>query len=401
MTVFLAANIWAATAQTYDSLLGTRFLGGLSAGVIEALGPIIVSECFREKQLATAMVVYVGFLAAGSAIGPIVAGGIASGLNSWRWFFVVSSIVIGVNLVASILMLPSSEYAVDNSYGANDETQETKIMGTPCDTQCEIESTENEIETPKSHYKIWVERSFYFRVESGRHRESLLKLLVRPFPLLLLPEVLVTTLTFGLTIGWTVLTSVLVGNLYAMPPRLFAPWQIGFINFGALIGLMIGLPIGGVVADLLSMRALKKANGQHDPKSRIPLVLLGALISPTGCVVIGVSLQHDLNWAGTSVGWGLLSFGLTASANILLTYAVDCHLSRAMEIGVLVNVIKNSIGFGVSYAAITWYDKSGGEVQYGSMAGILWAAYFLVIPLYFFSDSLKKLSARWFTEDGA
>ncbi|KUL88494.1 hypothetical protein ZTR_05380 [Talaromyces verruculosus] len=401
MTVFLIANIWAATAQTYSSLLGTRFLGGISGGVIEALGPIIVSECFLEKQLASAMVVYVGFLAAGSAIGPIVAGGIASGLDNWRWFFIISSIAIGVNLVTSILMLPSTEYAVDNGYPANDEVQETKITGTPHDTQCEIELAENENESPKkSQYKIWVERSFYLRIESAKPRESLLKLFFRPFPLLLLPEVLVTTLVFGLTIGWTVLTSVLVSNLYSMPPKLWLPWQVGFLNFGALVGLLIGLPVGGVVADLLSRRAMK-SNGQHDPRSRLPLVLLGALLSPTGCVVIGLSLQKNLNWAGTSVGWGLLAFGLTASANILLTYAVDCHLHRAMDIGVLVNVIKNTIGFGVSYAAINWYDKSGGEAQYGAMAGILWATYLLVIPLYFFRDSLKKFSARWFTDDGA
>ncbi|GAM38203.1 MFS transporter [Talaromyces pinophilus] len=341
MTVFLIANIWAATSQTYSSLLGTRFLGGISGGVIEALGPIIVSECFLEKQLASAMVVYVGFLAAGSAIGPIVAGGIASGLHNWRWFFIISSIAIGVNLVTSILMLPSTEYAGDNGYPANDEVQETKVMGTPRDTQCEIELTENEPESPKK-----------------------------------------------------------ISNLYSIPPKLWLPWQIGFLNFGALVGLLIGLPVGGVVADLLSRRAMK-SNGQHDPRSRLPLVLLGALLSPTGCVIIGVSLQKNLNWAGTSVGWGLLSFGLTASANILLTYAVDCHLHRAMDIGVLVNVIKNTIGFGVSYAAINWYDKSGGEAQYGAMAGILWATYLLVIPLYFFRDSLKKFSARWFTDDGA
>lgn len=118
-------------------------------------------------------------------------------------------------------------------------------------------------------------------------------------------------------------------------------------------------------------------------------------------MVIGVSLQKNLKWAGTSVGWGLLSFGLTASAHILLTYAVDCHLPRAMDIGVLVNVIKNTIGVGVSYAAINWCDKSDGEAQYGAMTAILWATYLLVISLYFFGDSLKKFSDRWFTEDGA
>lgn len=82
-----------------------------------------------------------------------------------------------------------------------------------------------------------------------KHESSL-----TPFSLILLPEVPVTTLIFGLTIGWTVLTPVLVSSLCAMPPKLWLPWQIGFLNFGALIGLLIGLPVGGVVAYLLSRR---------------------------------------------------------------------------------------------------------------------------------------------------
>ncbi|KUL88784.1 hypothetical protein ZTR_03523 [Talaromyces verruculosus] len=397
MTVFLIANIWAATAQTYSSLLGTRFLGGISGGVIEALGPIIVSECFAEKQLASAMVVYVGFLAAGSAVGPILAGGIASGLHSWRWYFILTSIAIGVNLVTCVLMLPSTENAVDNSYLANDESQENKSNAAP-NIQCEIESTENETENRKESLRaIWVKRSFYLQIERAEPRENLLKLFFRPFPLLLVPEVLVATLIFGLNVGWTVLTSVLVSNLYSMPPKLWLPWQIGLLNCGPFIGLLVGLPVGGALADFLSQRAKKKSNGEHDPRSRLPLVLLGALISPTGCIVIGISFQKNLNWVGTTVGWGLLSFGLTASANILLAYVVDCHLSRAMDIGALVNVIKNIIGFGVSYAAIDWYNKSGGEAQYGTMAGLLWATYLLVIPLYFFRDHLRKYSDRYMT----
>lgn len=397
MAVFLAANIWAATAQSYSSLLGTRFLGGISGGAIEALGPFIVSECFPERQLASAMVVYVGFLAAGSAVGPIVAGAIASGLHSWRWFFIVSSIATGINLVSCILMLPSTTHNADD-YDPEEADQNNKGMLTANYAEFEVQSTQRDTETvTKSLRDIWVERSFTLRIDNVEHKENPLKLFFRPFPLLLVPEVLVTTLVFGLTIGWTVLTSVLVSNLYSMPPVLWHPWQIGFLNFGALVGLLIGLPVGGIVADLLSRWAMKKSDGEHDPRSRLPLVLLGALISPTGCIIIGVSLQNQLHWAGTTVGWGLLSFGLTASANVLLTYCVDSHRSRAMDIGVLVNVIKNCLAFGVSYAAIDWYYESGGKAQYGTMAGILWALYLLVIPLYIFRNSLRTFYARHFS----
>jgi MFS family permease len=251
LAVFLASNIWAATAQSYSSLLGTRFLGGLSGGAIEALGPFIVSECFAEKQLASAMVVYVGFLAAGSAVGPIVAGGIASGLHSWRWFFIISSIATGVNLATCILMLPSSEHDTDD-YPVDDAGQETKSAETSSHAEFDAQPTEIETQTEKERlWRIWMQRSFSIRIERGQHVENPLKLFFRPFPMLLVPEVFVTTLLFGLTIGWTVMTSVLVSNLYSMPPTLYRPWQIGCLNFGPLLGLLAGLPVGGALADLL------------------------------------------------------------------------------------------------------------------------------------------------------
>jgi MFS family permease len=405
MAVFLAANIWAATAQSYSSLLGTRFLGGISGGPIEALGPFIVSECFPESQLARAMVVYVGFLAAGSAIGPIVAGAIASRLHSWRWFFIISSIATGVNLVGCIMMLPSTRHAVDDDSdddSTNDGVQEMKPAGSASHTKIETQPTDNEPQiTPNENslWKLWIERSFSLQIDRVQHPENPLKLYFRLFPLLLVPEVLVTTLVFGLTIGWTVVTSVIVSNISSIPPTLWAPWKTGCLNFGPLVGLLIGLPIGGAGADLLSRRAARRSNsGGHDPRSRLPLVLLGGLLSPVGCVIVGVSLNNKnlLHWPTTAVGWGLLSFGLTASSNVLLTYCVDCHRSRAMEIGVLVNFIKNTIAFGVSYAAIDWYSMYGGKAQYGTMAGILWAIYMLVVPLYIFSDSLRKLYSPHF-----
>ena len=54
------------------------------------------------------MVVYVGFLAAGSSVGPIVAGAVADGLGSWQWFFRILAIAIALNLASSVAMLPET-----------------------------------------------------------------------------------------------------------------------------------------------------------------------------------------------------------------------------------------------------------------------------------------------------
>jgi len=258
MVIFLAANIWAAKASTYDSLMGSRFVGGLSGGIIEALGPLIVSEMFPEHQLARAMVIYVGFLAAGSAIGPIVAGFVASGLHSWRWFFGISSIAAGANLLGCILMLPETTHrGVDFDVNASTPDRETQSTKQPNTELLEEIRPVNSTPDQPDHdlMRLWIERSFFTHLDDINPEANWFKVFVRPLPLLLAPQVFVTTLIFGLTIGWTALISIVCSNVFQASPTLWGPRSIGLLNFGPIVGLTIGLPLGGALADFLSTRA--------------------------------------------------------------------------------------------------------------------------------------------------
>lgn len=340
------------------------------------------------------MVVYVAFLAAGSSIGPIVAGGIASGLNNWRWFFWVSSVAIGINIITCILMLPETthaaeDYGVDASLSPSTVDPEKKGEDT-------IEDNSTNEETPQSESlkTLWIERSFYTSPLYVKKRENPFKLFLAPFPLLLAPPVLLTTIVFGLTIGWTALTSVIVGNVFSAPPNLWPAYRVGLLSFGPLIGLSIGFPVGGGAADFLSKRAARRSGGEHDPRVRLPALIFGGLISPAGCLLIGYVLKNNLNPVWIAFGWGMLAFGLTGSANVLLTYAIDSFRPYAAHIGVLVNIVKNSLAFGVAYKSMSWFAEAGPAKQFGTMAGLSWVSYLLIIPLYFWSRGLVRWSEK-------
>jgi len=146
---------------------------------------------------------------------------------------------------------------------------------------------------------------------------------------------------------------------------------------------------------MLSQRQTKLANGENNPRSRLPLIILGFLISPTGLVISGYCLRPEhFSWIGFAVGLAMLGSGLTSSSNIVTTYCVDSFRTKAGHIGVVINVVKNSIGFGVSYAAIPWYTKQGPVSQFGTMVGLLWASYLRVIPLYFYYKQVTMFSER-------
>ncbi|WAO86088.1 MFS domain-containing protein [Fusarium falciforme] len=347
------------------------------------------------------MVVYVGFLAAGSALGPIIAGAVAHGVGDWRWYQRILAIAVAVNLLGSIFMLPETTH---DSMGMSGPA-----MVEDGDTDSKAEATANEFASGSGQEpnppddgslsqtlrKEWVKRSFSAHYVTMDWKAALLAF-VRPLQLIALPQVVVTTLVFGLTIGWTVIIAVILAVVYAPPPLLWSSLHVGLLSLAPLTGLLIGLPVGGALADMLFNRHDKKSQEVHDPAVRLPAVIIGGLVSPAGCLVLGYGLQHPHTWIQVCVGWAMLAFGLTGSANVLLTYAVDSLPVRAGDIGTLLNVTKNSLGFGVSYASVSWMQKSGTASQFATMAGLLWFCYLLVIPLWLYRAALVRLMTRWY-----
>lgn len=395
LAAFFAVNIWAAYATSYNSLLATRLVGGLFGGIIEALGPEMVVEMFAEQYLARAMVVYVGFLAGGSAIGPFFAGLIGAGTGQWQWFFKFTAVCAGANLLSCIMMLPETTPNGGPDHHFYSDALEAPAAVVAAQQKEKVEIIEDYSQTggpaPKQSFlSIWVRRSFRVRISEFQPVHGFWYLLGEPFMMLAAPAVLVTIIIFGLTIGWTVAASIVLANVFQAPPLLFDSRQIGLVNLAPLVGLIIGLPVGGMLADFLSIRFAKRNDGIHQCESRLPAALVGALVSPAGVLIIGFTLRNPAHWIGPTVGWGLLGFGLTASANPLLSYAADAYPLRAGDTGVLVNMIKNVLGFGVSFESMSWYLKDGPVKQFGAMAGALWAAYLLVIPLYMFGRQSRN-----------
>ncbi|KAI8712250.1 MFS domain-containing protein [Fusarium sp. LHS14.1] len=389
LILFIVFNIWSGEATDYESLKISRILGGLAGGLVEALGPTIVHETFRDHQLARAMAVYVGFLAAGSAVGPIFAGIVAEHQGSWRWYLRILSIATSLNLLASILMLPETTHKPEPT---NDTGSDSGVSN-PKATSSVVENAPTSVFTPEptvSSRAEWISLSFTKRpmpLEWNR----VLPAFFEPIQMLIVPRVLVTVYVFGLTIGWTVIISILLGMIYAQPPLLWGSQSIGLLNVGPLLGLLIGLPFGGYLSDLLFIRSATDGRGPS-PASRLPVALLGMLISPSGCLVLGYGLKHPDTWIQVCVGWAMLAFGLTASANVMLAYAVNTIPSRAGDIGVLVNFMKNTVAFGVSYASLPWMNGVGPVKQFATMAGLLWAGYIMVFPVWLHGKTLFKRS---------
>jgi len=397
LSVFLGCNIWCIYASDYNSFLAARILGGFGAGIVEALGPLIVAETFPERSLASAMVIYVLSLGAGASFGPFVAGLLANGGYYYRWNFKILSVILGANLLSCLIMLPET---VDRDLLIKDDIASTlgDVEKTEDLVREEVDNSATRTTTGGSQetlMQLWKRRTIFLTLPDIKPERNFFILIIQPFTLLVSPAVSLGCLIFGLMIAYTFISSVVLSQTLQSPPILWPPLQVGLLNLSTVIGLVIGIPIGGIAADILSRRSAKRNDGFHMRESRLPAVIPGAVLAPIGVLVIGICLQNDLSWAGMAIGWAMLNIALTASANVMLTYAVDCYPWRAAHIGVVVNTLKNLVAFGVGYSVTPWLEAVGPEKQFGTMAGILWFFFLLIIPLSIFGPRLRQWSLKW------
>ena len=113
------------------------------------------------------------------------------------------------------------------------------------------------------------------------------------------------------------------------------------------------------MTDKYAAHRARRNNGIFEPETRLHLLLIPAVIVTAGLLTVGFGLERKLHWAVIYVGFGCVSVGLTAVANIGMTYVMDSYFAVAAECLLLINGVKNVIAFGFVYAAVPWVQDQG------------------------------------------
>lgn len=148
------------------------------------------------------MAIYAASLSAGSQIGPVIAGYLI-GARGWRWFFILCAIIEAVNLVAAIFMLPETIYEAREDKGSDIADTMEK------DTQSHLETISTTAaqvrDCAEIEYGKYFKGLFTVNISKRARDKGLFKyfayLSVLPFPLLLIPGVLIASITCGAILG--------------------------------------------------------------------------------------------------------------------------------------------------------------------------------------------------------
>lgn len=99
----------------------------------------------------------------------------------------------------------------------------------------------------------------------------------------------------------------------------------GLHYIACALGEIAGSQVGAPLMDSLYSRMRRRADGEHSPEFRIPLVFPCALIAPLGFILYGWTAQYRLHWAAVDVGIFLTTFGMQIAGMPLQAYVIDAY----------------------------------------------------------------------------
>ena len=148
--------------------------------------------------------------------------------------------------------------------------------------------------------------------------------LIMPFKLFAYPIVVWSSFVFAWAASMLVIINVTQSQAFAGPPWNMSATDVGYTNFGAIVGVALSLVISGPLSDWVSARLTGRNKGIREPEMRLVALAPFAVSCLLGGVIVAVGYQHQWSWKAIVIGgYALLGLVLPSLSAISLTYAVS------------------------------------------------------------------------------
>ncbi|KAI8671278.1 MFS domain-containing protein [Fusarium keratoplasticum] len=387
-SVYFAVAVALIFIKSYGGFLAGRILMGFGAGAAETIAPITIADIFFLHERGAIMSFYNCALSVGVALGMVVSGLITIDYE-WRTIYQVGCALVGFVLVLIFFSFPETAY--NRQYDQSDGS----ITGVEIEKKDCLGLDPANAGRPAS---VSEQKKRGGTILGISHRsltnESLLKMFLRPFGLIILPPVLWAALIQAVTIGFLVAVSSNVDTAFEGTYD-FDSYQVGLCFIAAIIGSLVGIPAGGHLGDLVADYFTKRNGGIREPEMRLPVMALSLVTTPLSLTLYGVGIHHQLHWIVPTIGLGLLNFSVTQASCVCLVYVIDAYRPVAGEVSLAVLGFKALFGFFLSFYTNPWINNSGYQIAYGTMAGIAAAILILWIPLYIWGKRIRYATWNW------
>lgn len=107
-----------------------------------------------------------------------------------------------------------------------------------------------------------------------------------PVQIFTFPIIFWATFSFGFAANCLLALNLTQSQVFAAPPYLFNPGQVGYVNFAFVVGGIIGLVSAGPFSDWVAIRGAKRNGGVREAEMR-----LWALVPYIGICLVGMTVR--------------------------------------------------------------------------------------------------------------
>ena len=245
---------------------------------------------------------------------------------------------------------------------------------------------------PKKSYRQQL-RLFPGRLNSGSFWIGT----AEPLGLITFPSVFYTTIVFGVYFLVLIGVPIVASVIFSAPPYALTPSQVGLTNLPLVAVTIVGGPLFGWVADAIARfmaRRNKSMPGVFEPEYRLVLLIVCAPVTAVGLVGFAISTDKQNSLAWEIVWLSLVTLGSAWTAQLALTYVVDCFPELSSQAFASINLVTSVLLFVGSGSFITWFEQLGPLIVFGSLASLAVIVAVLGLLPYVYGKRLRSFVAR-------
>jgi len=243
------------------------------------------------------------------------------------------------------------------------------------------------------------ERKLTFReqlpVFRGRVTDrSFITAFFQPFPLMIFPSVLFSTVVNGAFITWMVISGLISFQVLAYKPYDLQPDTLAYIGLpGSVVGLISAVS-AGLLNDWVIKKLSKINNGIYEPEFRLLAMIPATIFTTCGFLMLGPAYAEQ--WSVVKlVSLGLFfHIGGPFATSACLTYIFDTMGPTSTEAFVATALFKSIFIFFATTYVPTWFAHVGPRKCFKTLAILNVCFSLLTIPMYIFGKRMRGMISR-------